>query len=282
VLTLIVAGGVGLTQARNGSVPGPGQIAGRAATAALARPSVRPGQWVFRAERLAGCSARGVQRGWSTANAVSVAWRSDKKIWFYDQSSQTGWSQGHRNRPGSTTVVSVSNPTCRQQPVVQVAPDGGGVGLTITGPGASHASSAPLLPTVLSYASLGSLPRAPQVLERLLGGLSLPASGLSRGGPQAFFLTYALLSTYVPPAGVTAGLYRGLGDLPGITVDARATDVAGRAGLGLRLPLRFGSGLTQELVFAPRSYRLLGYQVLRRQRVVSGVAILRQALVRQP
>lgn len=47
-----------------------------------------------------------------------------------------------------------------------------------------------------------------------------------------------LLSCYVMPPRLTAELYRALGDIPGVTVDDHAVDVAGQPGIGflLRVP----------------------------------------------
>ena len=52
----------------------------------------------------------------------------------------------------------------------------------------------------------------------------------------------------MPPA-LTAELYRALGNIPGVTVDRHATDIAGRHGLGFRSPChRTGTKVFDELI----------------------------------
>jgi len=281
VLALTVAAGVAVAQfllpAR--TQPAAGQLTGRAAAAALAQPGVRPGQWVYRKTTMAGCAPGGVQHAWTTADAGNTAYLYHHKFHFSESSSGSA---------GSTTIMAQAVPICHHQPalitqsggVIQPARAGGT--LTISGASPNQITAAETGRPQFSYASLDSLPRDPQALAGYLGRLRLPATDLGRGSAQAFFLTYALLDTYVLPPRLTAELYQALGGLPGLTVDPHAADVVGRPGIGLRITLRPGSGLTQELVFSPRTYRLLGYQVLRRQHVVSGTAFLRQALVPRP
>jgi hypothetical protein len=283
-LTMAVAAGVAVAQfllpAR--TFPSPGQVAGGAAAAAVARPGVRPGQWVYWKNVTVGCTPGGVERTWTTADAGNTAYLYHHRFRF------TGSSGGSTGSVGSTTIMAQAVPICHHQPVLitqsagVVQPARAGGTLTISGPSPDQVTAAETGQPQFSYASLDSLPRDPQALAGYLGRLRLPVTDLGRGDDQAFFLTYALLSTYVLPPRLTAELYQALGDLPGLTVDRHAADVAGRTGIGLRLPLRRGSGLTQELVFSPRSYRLLGYQVLRQHHVVSGTAFLRRALVPRP
>jgi hypothetical protein len=275
-VTLAVVGAVALGQflvsAR--STPSPGQIGAAAAATARAQPSVQPGQWVLWTHTQVGCSAgNGVQRTWTTANAGTDAFLYHHK-WQFTKGSSPG--------PGSSENL-VGTSTCRQQPAVLVQPAQGGGMVTISGSSDAEVQAASQGPPQLSYASLGSLPRSPDALARYLGRLLLPpGTGLGRGGSRAFFLIYTVLSTYVLPPRLTAELYLALGAIPGLTVDPHATDVAGRPGIGLVLPMGPGSRLTQEIVLAPRTYHLLGYQVLREQRVQSGNAILLREFVHRP
>ena len=273
-VTLAVVAGVALGQflvsAR--STPSPGQISAAAAATALAQPSVRPGQWVLWTEEQAGCSAgKGAERTWTTADAGNEAFLYHHK-----------WQFMYGSNRGSESMTNVgATTTCRQQPAVLVQPAPGGGTVTISS--VAQLGAAQQGPPQLSYTDLGSLPRDPGALALHLGGLRLPSgTGLGRGGPQAFFLIYTVLSTYVLPPRLTAELYQALGDIPGLTVDPHAADVTGRPGIGLALPMGPGSGLTQEIVLAPRTYHLLGYQLLRERRVRSGTAILRLKFVHKP
>ena len=279
-VTLAVAAGVALAQflGSAGGTASPDQIGAAAAATARAQPGVRPRQWVLWTDQSVGCGVRGVQRAWMTADAGTQAYLNGHK-WQFTTSSGLGAGIG----PGaaSTTLVAVS--TCREQPAVLILPGRGGGTVTVSGRSEADIEAAQSESPQLSYAGLGSLPGDPGALERYLGQLHLQsAAGLGRGGPQAFLLIYTALSTYVLPPGLTAELYQALGDIPGLTVDPHATDVAGRPGIGLMLPMAPGSRLTQEIVLAPRTYHLLGYQVLRQRRVQSGNAILHRKFVQRP
>jgi len=119
-------------------------------------------------------------------------------------------------------------------------------------------------PMAISYAGLSSLPRDPLALDRYLGRLHLP--GWGPAPVREFEVISNLLTSYVMPPALTAELYRSLGDIPGVTVDHHAVDVAGRTGVGFQiaLPKPFGGG-TEELVINPHTYRLMGQQLLTAQ-----------------
>ena len=142
-------------------------------------------------------------------------------------------------------------------------------------------------PMAISYAGLSSLPRDPLALDRYLGRLHLP--GWGPAPVREFEVISNLLTSYVMPPALTAELYRSLGDIPGVTVDHHAVDVAGRTGVGFQiaLPKPFGGG-TEELVINPHTYRLMGQQLLTAQatgparHVLGGTAIMRRVLVSGP
>jgi hypothetical protein len=97
---------------------------------------------------------------------------------------------------------------------------------------------------------------------------------------QDFAIIEELVTTYVMPPHVTAELYRALGDIPGVTFNDHAEDVAGRQGIGFIGPSQ-PSGGNMELIFDPRTYRLMGddFLVSPSHRLLSGIAILREDLV---
>jgi hypothetical protein len=149
-------------------------------------------------------------------------------------------------------------------------------------------------PIPVTYAELTSLPRSPAALDRYLASLPLPG-----GGPapfREFEIISALLITYLMPPPLTAELYRALGDIPGVTVDQHAVDVAGRAGIGFQIteprtpppdaPVRS----VAQLILDPKTYDLIGGQAFdinqHRPSVprhsIAGTAILKTALVPGP
>ena len=162
------------------------------------------------------------------------------------------------------------------QPDVFVLPHGGGLTL-------GWASGA----VPIRYADLGSLPRSPRALDRYLGRLPLPGWGPAPF--REFEVIKELLTTYVMPPGLTAELYRALGDIPGVTADNHAVDVAGRPGVGftITMPPSNGGG-KDEIIINARTYHLMGQELIRtapagsRGKVLSGTAILRTALVAGP
>ena len=92
-----------------------------------------------------------------------------------------------------------------------------------------------------------------------------------------------MLTSYVMPPRLTAELYRALSDIPGVTVNDHAVDVAGRPGIGFISPALPAAG-NSEIILNPRTYRLMGDDLLLgpRRHVISGTAILRKALVSGP
>jgi len=99
-----------------------------------------------------------------------------------------------------------------------------------------------------------------------------------------------LLITYMMPPALTAELYRALGNIPGVTVDRHATDIAGRHGIGFKIaiPSEQGGGF-DELILDQKTFRLMGQQLTLGQaagakagQIVGGVAILKTALVSSP
>jgi hypothetical protein len=92
-----------------------------------------------------------------------------------------------------------------------------------------------------------------------------------------------MLASYVMPPRLTAELYRALTDIPGVTVNGHAVDVAGRPGIGFISPALPGAGNT-EIILSPRTYRLMGDDLLLGpcRQLINGTAILREALVSGP
>ena len=139
------------------------------------------------------------------------------------------------------------------------------------------------------YAGLSSLPRDPVALDRYLAGL--PLRGWGPAPVREFEVIKDLLITYVMPPALTAELYRALGNIPGVTIDRHATDIAGRHGIGFKiaLPADQGGGF-DELILDPKTFALMGQQLIlgpaagppRPARSCCGVAILKSALVSGP
>jgi hypothetical protein len=143
----------------------------------------------------------------------------------------------------------------------------------------------PLLPAP-PYADLGSLPSSPAALERYLA--DRPVSGFpglrtNDEAAKAFDQIMGLLWNYVLPPKLTAELYRALTDIPGVTVNAHATDIAGRPGIAFALSNTYGPGTEQELILNPSDYALMavGSTNTTGARTIQ-LAVLRQSFVSRP
>ncbi|MBV9794553.1 MAG: hypothetical protein JO016_11505 [Actinobacteria bacterium] len=97
------------------------------------------------------------------------------------------------------------------------------------------------------YRDFGRLPSDPQALIRYLTNLAGPG----QGDEGAFLTIEGTLINGAPPA-VAAKLYRALGDIPGVTVNDDAVDVAGRHGVA------FARG-GEEVILSKGSYRFMGF-----------------------
>jgi hypothetical protein len=246
------------------------EMAYRAAAAAAARPEVAPGQWVYWQEKAFSPPFSSAERGrvfqvWTTADATKAAWLLDGKV------------------ASVPCAVPVSEPlplkNCQYigQPIVMTDGRGNGTGI---------AETSGQIP--VTYARLSSLPRDPDALGRYLAGL--PLSGPGFAPVREFEVIKDLLITYVMPPALTAELYQALGNIPGVTIDRHATDLAGRHGIGFKIALPAGQGAGfDELILDPRTFTLMGQQATlgpaagaKAGQIVSGVAILKSALVSGP
>jgi hypothetical protein len=238
------------------------ELAYRTAAAAAAGPDVRPGQWVYWQEKSSTAVGRVVAyRVWTTADSRQAAYLSGGKIHTF--------KPGCRGAGGGSGECGFAG-----QPVVF----GGGPNQ----PGASVWFSAGHLG--VSYTALRSLPHNPQALDRYLSHLNAgPPWNHSSAPVREFMIISNLLTSYVMPPALTAELYHGLGDIPGVTVDHHAVDVAGRTGIGFRIrPPGFTRGTAYELIVNPHTYRLMASQWPSAGHKSSGVAILRRVLVSGP
>jgi hypothetical protein len=143
----------------------------------------------------------------------------------------------------------------------------------------------PLLPAP-PYADLGSLPSGPAALERYLA--DQPVSGFPRlrtndKAAKAFDQIMGLLWNYVLPPKLAAELYRALTHIPGVTVNAHATDIAGRPGVAFELSDTYGPGTKQQLILNRSDYALMavGSTNTTQARAIQ-LAVLRQAFVSHP
>jgi hypothetical protein len=231
------------------------ELAYRAAGAAERQPQVRPGQWVYWKETRSRARSS-IFQVWTTADSTKAAFVANGKV--------------HRfHFPGG-------GPQYIGQPEGSSLPGRG----TVTG---GETGTIPV-----KYAGLGSLPRSPQALLRYLTNLPLPhRSGWGPAPVRQFVIIEDLLTTYVMPPRLTAELYRALGEIPGVTVDTHAVDVAGRPGIGFRHTVQPAAG-TEEIIIDPHTYRLMGTALIARPspgaapKVLNGIAYLRVVLVRGP
>jgi hypothetical protein len=253
-VTLAVPGGA--PAHRGAATPFAKELAYRVASVAAARPYVRPGQWVYTKAKYINPFWSGTFQGWTTADGTRSTGTHltgpDKGKWFFMPCP--GWAKG---RHGSCQAWTDA-------------------------PG-----QLALIP--VTYAGLKSLPRSPATLDRYLA--RLPLRGWGPAPRREFDIISALLFAYVMPPALTAELYQALGDIPGVTVDRHAVDVAGRDGIGFQITTRTqnAAGVVVQLILNPKTYEVMGQQSFdteqRRPSVprhVYGSAILKTALVSGP
>ena len=258
VATALTAPGGGQLPVGTAS-PAVKEMAYRAAAAAAAGPEVAPGQWVYWQEK----TPDHTYEVWTTADGTKAAYVYQGKVAFVPCIGP------HAELVDSCQYIG--------QPVVAPAERGGGI--TIGGTNGK-------MP--VPYAGLSSLSRDPVALDRYLAGL--PLRGWGPAPVRVFQVIEDLLITYGMPPALTAELYRALGNIPGVTVDRHATDIAGRHGIGFKIaiPSEQGGGF-DELILDPKTFRLMGQQLTLGQaagakagQIVGGVAILKTALVSGP
>jgi hypothetical protein len=231
------------------------ELAYRAAAAAQRQPQVRPGHWVYWKETRSRARSS-IFQVWTTADATKAAFVAHGKV--------------HRfHFPGA-------GPQYIGQPEGSPLPGRGTVSSGLTG----------MVP--VKYADLGSLPRSPRALLRYIANLPLyHRSGWGPAPVRQFMIIEELLTTYVMPPRLTATFYRALGEIPGVTVDSHALDVAGRPGIGFLHSMQPAAG-AEEIIIDPHTYRLMGTALIARlspgaaPKVLNGIAYLRVALVRGP
>ncbi len=146
----------------------------------------------------------------------------------------------------------------------------------------AQAGMAPL--SSITYQSLSSLPSGPAALERYFENLfsSAPAS---QRPEKAFESIGQLLTLYMTQPAVTAKLYRAIADIPGVTVNSRAVNLAGQPTIALSYltPTKL---LGDEIFLDPRTYQYVGAASTVRSGShnygLDGYTVLRYALVSGP
>jgi hypothetical protein len=175
-------------------------LADRAAAAALSRPAVSPGQWIYRkyTDGKASDANAGWQESWSTADGTSNA------VYFHGTLLVC---TGTRCTPAEISGQHV------------VLPQGMTFGI--------------------SYRVLASMPADPKVLAGELGKY-FPVPCPWTASACTFQVIGQLIRAYDMFPAVTAKLFQALGDVPGVTVVRNVTDLAGRSGVAFRLPVASG------------------------------------------
>jgi hypothetical protein len=218
-------------------------LADRAAAAALSRPNVRPGQWVYRETKLSGTDGKleknGSEELWSTADDKAEASYYNGKLGLYYRD---------RNNDG-----------------VMGALDFFPVPLSY-----SSLGSLPSQPGAL-------VKRLAEIGVRAHTGEPVGCAQ-STASCTTFLAISELLSSYVMPPALTAEVYRALGDIPGVSAVADV-DVAGQPGTGFRMPLKGGY---LELVINSSTYQYVATQGSFPGGVQGSNVVARQALVSGP
>jgi hypothetical protein len=220
-------------------------LAARAAAAALSRPDVRPGQWVYRETEISGKAGKleknGSQELWSTADDNTEASYYNGKLGLYYRD---------RNNNG-----------------VMGALDFFPVPLSYRSLG-----SLPAQPGAL-------VKRLAEIGVRAHTGEPVGCAQ-SAASCTAFLAISELLSSYVMPPALTAEIYRALGDIPGVSVVAKVK-VAGQPCAGFRIPLKGGylelviNSVTYQYVATLGSFPggVQGSNVVASQALVSGPGV---------
>jgi hypothetical protein len=247
-------------------------LADRAAAAALSRPEVRPGQWVYR--EIKWQLSQDVRRPVGTESTWTTA--SGRRAYVGGAYLEVGIGA----LPYSKLASLPSDPAVLEkylgeQPLVP------GLAFTCVRPATDRVVNCPR----------PSLPPHMTPIEH---------------ATVAFHQIQGMLWKYVLPPRLAAELFHALADVPGITVLRYATDIAGQHGVAFVLPhaqwpmtsaSRFGSplptkglALRLELILNPHDYRLMAmsrtmkYSQTRHERATSfdQEAIIRQAFVARP
>lgn len=228
------------------------ELAYQSAAAAAARPPVRPGQWVYWKEQQFAAKPGPIFQVWTTADSREAAYVDRGKLHL------------------------LAGPFIGQpEPQPVPAAYGGGVAL---------GSEGGLMP--VSYSRLRALPSSPRALVGYLG--RLPLHGWGPAPAREFQVIYDLLTSYVMPPGLTAELYRALADIPGVTADPHAVDLAGRAGVAFRFVGPSSVGGTEEIILNSRTFQVMGTELIiyppgkPSGEVLNGMSILREARVSGP
>ncbi len=234
------------------------EMAYQVAAVAAGGPAVAPGQWVYWQDK----TPDQAYEIWTTADGTRAAYVYQGKVDFVPCTGP------HGRRVATCQYIG--------QPEVEPV-TAGGIGIsTLTGK----------MP--VPYAGLSSLPRDPVALDRYFAGLLTPGDGPAP--VRAFRVIEDLLITYVMPPALTAELYQALGNVPGVTVDRHAADIAGRHGIGFRIaiPAEQGGGF-DELILDQKTFALMGQQLIlgraagaKAGQVIGGVTILKSVLVAAP
>jgi hypothetical protein len=242
------------------------ELAYRAAAAAAAQPAVAPGQWVYWRETTE--PYRATYQVWATADSTTPAYIL----------RQPGLAQ-----PGQVPAASIRLRCANQFQLGPCQVVGHPGLLTFLGGRDMLGQFGGQIP--VSYAGLSSLPRNPLALDRYFGSLHLAVQ--QSAANREFRIIEDLLISYVMPPALTAELYRALGDVPGVTVNNHAVDVAGRTGLGFQISVpTYPPGppayQVDELVINPSTYELMGWQSFLRGQLIGGTAVVKSARVSGP
>jgi hypothetical protein len=231
------------------------ELAYRVAAAAGQQPQVSPNQWVDWKETNLDNGAKHNFEVWTTADPTKAAFVANGKV-YYINTPALGKNQQYIGQPQGSVIP---------------AEHGGGADYSgVTG-------------TIqVAYADLGSLPSSPEALDRYLADLKGPDVGLDPPAIREFNAIEDMIISYVMPPQLTAELYRALGEIPGVTADEHAVDVAGRPGIGFISPA-YSDGSRDEIIVNPQTYQFTGYNSVENGHPVNyGTAILSEVPVSGP
>jgi hypothetical protein len=133
--------------------------------------------------------------------------------------------------------------------------------------------------TDIPYRSLGSLSASPHAL---LARFACRADSPLPRCQSAFIIIGMMLTNWAMRPSITANLYHALADIPGVKVEMKVADLAGRSGIAFAYPL--GHRIVQEIILNKRTYTYMGsyFGVNVPASKADGQALLRQARVSGP
>jgi len=206
------------------------RAAAEAVTTQSGQPVPRPGRYILVTSAGLSMTDGGGKNNWLTVERRRIWWPADNR------------------QPGAEWYDAVRN----ERFPWSAPPPTSGLGASWLPVPPQGCPDAP--PARFTYKFLAMLPTSP---AKLRTWIYAHKNGGQSADNQAWTDISDLLGTTLTPPKLTAALLKVAATIPGATVVPHATDAAGRPGIAVARLIQ-GSTEDDELVFSPRTYRLLG------------------------